>query len=311
MICDNIHELFRGGLLSKLCRWTHIHPSWKSSMSNFATTTSPVDGNTAQLNALYTNTSHQLANLKDTEIYLQQETYKNSLFVSLGFLAIIGSVAIWTAFEVYNAYANYKDLIDTLEQFPSPGVSGKRLALCLQFQFYNRLFGISKNIAFAASAWVMFYSSQFRQQIDPTGDNFGPNFAAALARALVAADTNPAYDAVKIACIATGTKPDDPAASNCYPKCKLSTSYGQTSSTLGAAQGALSLGAMGGGIALAAGAAAGPVGWVVVGAFAVLGGIFGGIKAHDEKQKALAQCQNADATCYKPTNFPPCSQQVS
>lgn len=260
--------------------------------------------------------ARHFGNVANAEEYVQRQNLELTRFTVAGFFLIIGSVAIWVAFNVYNVYRNYKDLIETIDRAPVSTVTGKIsglwLALTIQYPFLNSAFGYSRNTAFASAAWILFYSKDFRArllQLVPFGGSFDQAYAAALSLALATAATNPTASAKYIACTASKATADGKNAQDCYPECQLSTSFGQTDGTIGGLQGAMSLGGGAAGIALMGGTL-GPVGLLAVGLAAVAGGIFGAMAANKRKQDAIKQCEANDQNCYKPPGFPPCSAQV-
>lgn len=266
---------------------------------------------------LYSETTRHLANDASAQNFVTRQNLELSRFTAYGFVLLIGSVAIWVAFEVYNVYRNYKDFIQCVDAVPvktSTGkISGLWLALCIQYDWLNNAFGYSQNRGFSYAAWMLFYNSNFRDQlqsITPFGQTFNQTFSVALTAALDAAALNPISTPLFIACTASKATAGGKNAQDCFAPCLLSTNFGQTSSVLGGLQGAMSAGGSMAGLAMMGGTALGPVGLLAVGGVAVIGGIVGAFTASKRKDEALKQCEKQDENCYKPPNFPPCSKQI-
>lgn len=239
------------------------------------------------------------------ELNLSQTSYQTTRTV-LYFLAIIvGSIGISIALKIYIIKQTFADFISWIDNTCRPdgfsAATGLQLALCINWQWYNRLFGVSNNLDFPSAVLLVFSNNKTFTAV--TNSGHPGQFLNCLRFAAIEAGGSH-VSTMKLVCNALCAL--DPAACDdqCLKPCP--PPGGTTSTAMAAMHGAVSgMGAGAGvgflfhGASAALGAAAGPLAWGSV-AIGIAVNAFSSISENNkekERQKVICETETKYKIC--------------
>ena len=250
---------------------------------------------------LQTNQNEALLALENRQLSMARQFY----FMVFGCILLAGC---WFAARVYQIKGNYQFLVDWIDgPCKKDGFtlcSGLTIALCLNWRWYNAVFGPNHNLEYAPAVLLCCANRVMNAAIMATGHP--GQFLTCLSN--VCTVTPPGMKLQKIICAALcGVNSDSCDSDMCLKPCTFSGSAG--SPLMGLATGALGGGSSGAGIGFlfhassaALGSAAGPLAWTSVAVGAGLGMLTSAMTTNRENADLKSKCQTAEVmqSCIPP-----------